>query len=364
VYPALAVAQALEVERERQPTGRVDIVYIGGVGGIEEGLVRRAGVRFVGIPAGGVHGIAPTRALQNLAKLMRGFGAVYRLGRRTRPDALLVTGGYASVPVALAAWMLRVPILVYLPDIEPGLAVQFVARLAARVAVTVEEAGAHFAPRKVLVTGYPVRAEFQDLDRTAARAALGLAPDEPVLLVMGGSRGARSINQALDEVLEPVLGMAQVVHVSGALDWPWVSERREGLPPALQARYRAFSYLHEIGPALASADLALCRAGAMTLGELPFFALPAILVPYPHAWRYQRVNAEWLAERGAAIWLADERLPETFLPTVRRLLSDRPALLEMSRRIAALARPDAASRLGDELFELSSLSSNLTGGDG
>ena len=341
---------------------KFDVLYVGGVGGVEERLVARAGLRFVGVPAGGVHGLAPWRAAQNLIKLIQGWWSAYRMGRRERPAALFVTGGYASVPVALAARMLRVPILVYLPDIEPGLAVRFIARLAAKVAVTVEDSRVYFSfssppmggkeGGKVVTTGYPVRAEFHELDRAEARAALGLASGEPVLLVMGGSRGARSINQALSGALEQVLELTQVVHVSGELDWPWVAERREALPAALKARYHAFPYLHEMGPAMAAADLTVCRAGASTLGELPFFGLPAVLVPYPHAWRYQRVNAEWLAGRGAAVQLDDERLPEELLPTVRRLLDDRPELAEMAERMRALARPNAAARLAEELGSL------------
>jgi UDP-N-acetylglucosamine--N-acetylmuramyl-(pentapeptide) pyrophosphoryl-undecaprenol N-acetylglucosamine transferase len=277
---------------------------------------------------------------------------VYRLGRQERPAALFATGGYASVPVALAAWMLRVPILVYLPDIEPGWAVRFVARLATRVAVTVEDSRSYFPARKVTVTGYPVRAEFHDLDRTRARASLELAADEPVLLVMGGSRGARAINQAFGDVLEQTLELVQVVHVSGELDWPWAKERRAALPEALRARYHAFPYLHKMELALAAADLVICRAGASTLGELPFFGLPAILVPYPHAWRYQQVNAEWLVGRGAAIQVEDGRLSGELLPVVRRLLGDRAALERMSRQMQALACPDAAARLAGELLAL------------
>jgi UDP-N-acetylglucosamine--N-acetylmuramyl-(pentapeptide) pyrophosphoryl-undecaprenol N-acetylglucosamine transferase len=136
------------------------------------------------------------------------------------------------------------------------------------------------------------------------------------------------------------------------LDWPWVSERREALPETLRDRYRAFPYLHQVGLALAAADLAVCRAGASTLGELPFFGLPAVLVPYPHAWRYQRVNAEWLTRQGAAIQLDDERLLEDLLPTVRRLLRDRAARMEVSERMQTLACPKAASRLADELLKL------------
>jgi undecaprenyldiphospho-muramoylpentapeptide beta-N-acetylglucosaminyltransferase len=352
VYPGLAVVQELIADRSLSVTeGKpVEVLYVGGKGGVEERLVARAGLRFVGVPAGGVHGLAPWRAGWNLIKLMRGWGGAYRLGRRERPAALFATGGYASVPVALAAWVLRVPTLVYLPDIEPGLAVRVIACLSARVAVTVEDSRSYFSARKVVVTGYPVRAEFRGLDRAQALASLGLVPGVPVLLVLGGSRGARSINQALSGVLEQVLELAQVVHVSGELDWPWVAERREALPAVLMARYNAFPYLHEeMGTALAAADLAICRSGASTLGELPFFGLPAVLVPYPHAWRYQRVNAEWLATRGAAVHVDDERLPEQLLPTVRRLLSNKAALVEMSERMHALARPDAAARLAGEL---------------
>jgi UDP-N-acetylglucosamine--N-acetylmuramyl-(pentapeptide) pyrophosphoryl-undecaprenol N-acetylglucosamine transferase len=346
VYPGLAVVQALRA------TGESEVTYVGGQGGIEEDLAGRAGLRFVGIPAGGVHGLAPWPAGQNIVKLIRGLRGAFRLGRQESPSALFATGGYASVPVALVAWVLRVPILVYLPDIEPGLAVRFIARLASKVAVTVEDSRSYFSDRKVVVTGYPVRSEFHDIDRAEARDALGLVQTEPVLLVMGGSRGARSINRALGGMLEHVLDMTQVIHLSGELDWPSVSRRRDGLPATLEGRYHAFPYLHEIGYALASADLAVCRSGASTLGELPFFGLPAVLVPYPHAWRYQQVNAEWLTERGAAITLEDGRLDEELLPTVRRLLRKPRLLAGMAERTRTLARPDAAERLAAELQAL------------
>jgi UDP-N-acetylglucosamine--N-acetylmuramyl-(pentapeptide) pyrophosphoryl-undecaprenol N-acetylglucosamine transferase len=332
--------------------GESDITYVGGQGGIEEELAARAGLRFVGIPAGGVHGLTLWRAVQNLVKLMRGWAASYRLGRRERPSALFATGGYASVPVALAAWTLRVPILVYLPDIEPGFAVRLIARLASKVAVTVEDSRSYLADRKLVLTGYPVRSEFHGLNRAEAREVLGLAQHEPVLLVMGGSRGARSINRALGGILERVLDMTQLIHLSGDLDWPWISERRDQLSEELRARYHAFPYLHEMGYALASADLAVCRAGASTLGELPFFGLPAVLVPYPHAWRYQRVNAEWLAERGAAVTISDDRLPRELLPTLQRLLLDRDRLSRMAQHARALSRPDAAARLAENLLAL------------
>jgi UDP-N-acetylglucosamine--N-acetylmuramyl-(pentapeptide) pyrophosphoryl-undecaprenol N-acetylglucosamine transferase len=348
VYPGLAVLRALE------RLGPVDPLYVGATDGVEQRLATRAGLPFKGVPAGGVHGLAPRVAVQNLTKVTRGFWAARGLGRQERPHALFVTGGYASVPVAMAAWTLRVPILLYLPDIEPGLAVRFIARLATRIAVTTEDSLAYFPARKTVVTGYPVRSSFADVDREQARARLGVTLDQPVVLIFGGSHGARSINQAVASNLEALLREAQVIHLSGKLDWPWVSERAEQLPPDLRARYSVHSYLHDMGTALAAADLVVCRAGASTLGELPYFGLPAILVPYPHAWRYQRTNARWLAARGAAIQVADEELDQGLLPAVRECLSDPEQLAQMRARAQSLARPDAAARLAMELRSLAS----------
>lgn len=324
---------------------------MGGRGSVEERLIARTDLPFIGIPAGGIHGLALWRAARNLFKLAQGFGVALREGRRRRPEALFVTGGYASVPVALAAWVLRVPILLYLPDIEPGLAVRFIARLATCIAVTAEESRAFLPAHKVVVTGYPVRPAFAGIRREVAREALGLVQDEPVLLVFGGSTGARSINRAVVAQLEGLLEMAQVVHVSGERDWEWVAEQAAGLPSSIRARYHPYPYLHDeaMGQALAAADLAICRAGASTLGELPYFGLPAVLIPYPYAWRYQKVNADWLASRGAAVILEDARLMEDLLPTVRALLTDVDRLAEMRARAGSLARPDAAAHLAQIL---------------
>lgn len=127
----------------------------------------------------------------------------------------------------------------------------------------------------------------------------------------------------------------------------------EALTPELAKRYCVFPYLHEeMGAAMAAADLAVCRSGASTLGELPFFGLPAVLVPYPHAWRYQRTNAEWLAARGAARLVEDDRLSSDLLPVVQQLLKDVDALAGMKRASSALAEPDAAMRLANELLVL------------
>jgi len=341
VYPALAIVAALRAHAE--------VLWVGGMGGMEASLVQREGIAFTAVPAAGVHGVGPRQLPGNLLRLARGVPAARRVITRFRPDVLLFTGGYVGVPVALAA--ARRPKVVYVPDLEPGLALKFVSRGAAAVCVTAEAGRAFYPARqRVVVTGYPTRPGLGQADKPQARLRLGLLADVPVVLVFGGSRGARSINQALWACLEDVLGSAQVVHVTGELDWPRVAAIRERLGGTLGRRYRPYAYLHEeMGLALAAADLAVARAGASTLGELPLFGLPAALVPYPYAWRYQQLNAEHMARQGAAVVLDDSKLGEQLLPSVRSLLADTLRLGTMAEAARRLARPGAAQAIAAEI---------------
>lgn len=353
MYPALAVAQALQAAAPEAGVARNALTWIGSIGGMEAELVARAGVPFIGIPAGGLHGVALLNAVRNGWQLTRGTFAALRHLRRERPNAILTTGGYVSGPVAVAAAWRHVPILVYLPDIEPAQSVKALARLATRIGVTVEDSRDFLPAKKVVVTGYPLGERITRWNRVAGRQALGLPLDDLVLLVFGGSRGARSINRALLAQLPALTEVAHVLHVSGELDWPEISAARETLPEDVKAHYHAYAYLHdEMGAAMAAADLAVCRAGASILGEFPYFGLPSILVPYPHAWRYQKVNAAWLADRGAAVVIDDAALPTQLAPTARALLQDTSRREAMANAARTLARPDAAQHLAELLVQV------------
>jgi UDP-N-acetylglucosamine--N-acetylmuramyl-(pentapeptide) pyrophosphoryl-undecaprenol N-acetylglucosamine transferase len=344
VYPALAVLQAIRAKAET--------LWVGGEGGMEARLVERADVPFKTIPAAGLHGVGVRSLPGNLVRLGRGYLAARHILADFRPDVLFFTGGYLAVPMALAG--ARIPSLLYVPDIEPGLALKTLARFAERIALTADVSRRYFPrSRRLLVTGYPTRLGLDRLSRAEARRTLGLDDRLPVLLVLGGSKGARSINNALLEALPTLLELAQVVHITGELDWPEIEAQARNLPAALAARYHAHAYLHEeMGAALAAADLAVSRAGASTLGEYPLFGLPAILVPYPYAWRYQRVNAEHLVSQGAALLLEDGRLSEQLLPLVTGLLGQTERLSAMRAAMQSLARPQAAESIGRQLVEL------------
>ncbi len=319
---------------------------------MEADLVTRAGVPFTAIPAAGVHGVGLGALPGNLLQLARGTFAARRIVSDFNPQVVFFTGGYVSAPVAVAAR--KRPILLYVPDIEPGLALRFLARFADVIALTAEDSRRYFNPRaRLAVTGYPTRAALGRWDRAAARQHFSLSDDLPVLLVFGGSKGARSINLPVIEHLHELLGLAQVIHITGNLDKTAAEGARSGLPESLSQRYHVFEYLHEdMGAALAAADLAITRAGASTLGELPLFGLPSILVPYQYAWRYQRTNAEYLQRHGAAVILEAGQLDSQLLPSLHGLFGAPERLQAMRQAMQSLARPEAAAQIAGLIREL------------
>lgn len=332
------------------------MMWIGTRGQMEEELVPRAGLRLETIDGGPVVGVPPQTMVMNSARLTWSMEKAARLMRRFRPQVLLLTGGYVNVPVALVGWARRVPAAIYLPDVEPGRAIRFLSRFADRVACTAEASRAFFPGKKVVVTGYPVRPELRAalaLSTEEALAEFELGPGRRTLFVFGGSRGARSINRALLAVLPALLEEFQVIHISGALDWAEVQTAASALSAGQRRYYRPYPYLHEqMGAAFRAADLVVARAGASMLGEAPTFGLPSVLVPYPHAWRYQKVNADYLTSQGAAVRLDDESLPERLLPVVRELLRDGQRLEAMAAAARALDRPEAAQAIARLLLDL------------
>ena len=332
---------------------RPEFLYLGCAASIEQELVARAGIPFQSIRAGGLRGKMPWTVMWNALQLAAGLVEASAVVRRFRPRGILVTGGYVSVPVVLAGFLARVPVLIYLPDIVPGLAIRRMARLAARVAVSFSETLSYFEPGKAVVTGYPVRPEFFGIDRTAARRHFGLAEGRLVVMIFGGSRGARHINQAVSARLEAWVRECQLVHVTGPADYAEAQSAREQLPEKLRDSYHLYAYLHDDMPeALAAADLVVARAGASTLGEFPALGLPAVLVPYPYSGQHQEANADYLVSRGAAVKIADADLERDLFPTVTELLRDPARMQSMRKRAQRLSQPEAAARIAGQLVQL------------
>ena len=351
VYPAVAVAEALHAACDE--LGRtLELLWVGAEGGMEADLVAREGIAFRGLEAGALRGSGPLGMVRGGQRLARGTRQARGLLREARPDAILATGGYVSVPLMLAARRERVPSLLYLPDMEPGWAVRMLSRWADRVAVSFQGVASYFDPDRVVVSGYPVRRALLEGASFTARQRLGL-DDDLTLLVFGGSRGARSINRAVGANLPQLLDAAQVVHVCGTGDYDEMCRLAEDVSPERRERYHLHAYLHAgMTDALLAANLVVARAGAGTLGEFPAVGVPSVLVPYPHAGAHQAVNAAYLADRGAAVVVSDGDLAARLAPVVLDLLRDGKRRTEMAAAASRLAVPDAARTIAHELLRL------------
>jgi len=347
VYPALAVAEVL-----REDAAAHELLYIGARGRMDEQLVKPTGLRFEAVRAAPLRVGSPIAALRNFATLLIGTAQAWFTLRRFRPDVVFATGGYASVPVGIAARARRRPLVVYLPDVTPGWAVRLLSKLATRIATTTDKSLRKLPVGKAQAVGYPVRAAFWSAERGEARKRLGLPQDGPVLLVTGASQGARSINRAVAQHLDRLLDGCLVLHLTGRADEAELRARRDALPAATRGRYYVFGFLDDMAGAMAAADLAVMRSGASVLGELPAAGLPAILVPGVYAAGHnQRDNAQFLADQGAAVVLENEQL-DRLNTVVRELLADEAHHRSMAEAMRKLARPNAAKDIARMLEEV------------
>jgi UDP-N-acetylglucosamine--N-acetylmuramyl-(pentapeptide) pyrophosphoryl-undecaprenol N-acetylglucosamine transferase len=353
--PALAVGRAL-VARGHRPE---DVLFVGSRRGLEARLVPQAGFPVVLLPGRGIVRRLTLRSIgQNAVSLVGLIVAAGRAGwlvARRRPRVVLSVGGYAGVPCAVAAVVLRVPLVLAESNGVAGAANRLVGRWARAAAVAFPGTG---LPREVL-TGNPVRPEILEADtspagRVAAREALGLPADRLVLAVTGGSLGARRINEATLGLTERWAERADVAihHVVGARDWPDISSRHPSLPPG-GLHYQAVEYEERMPQVLVAADLVLSRAGGTTLAELTDLGVPSVLVPLPIAPDdHQTVGARRLVDGGAAVLVADRDLTAERLDAeLSALFADRARLATMARSAAALGHPDAAQRVADLVEE-------------
>jgi UDP-N-acetylglucosamine--N-acetylmuramyl-(pentapeptide) pyrophosphoryl-undecaprenol N-acetylglucosamine transferase len=333
VVPALAVAGALRAEGAQ-------VAFIG-AGRAEAELVPRAGYELHAISVEGLSRTNPLRALRALARAAAAVPRARRLLRALKPDAVLGGGGYVAAPVVIAARTLGIPAVLTEADSRIGLSNRLLAPLARRVCLSFGPAPS--PDGRYRVTGRPIF-PFTG-DRETARAAFGVAAGEILVLVFGGSLGARSINLAAVEAFAQA--PFRVLHVCGRRDHAELAGRT--LAPTYELREQLEP--GEFSQALAAADLAVARAGGSVF-ELAAHGLPAILVPYPHATGdHQRTNAAWMARADAAVVIDDcELTPARLADEVQALLFDRARLQAMARAAAGLARPDAAADVAAELL--------------
>ena len=346
IFPAVAIANEL---RRRLPD--TEILFVGANGRMEMTRVPEAGYQIVGLD---ITGLQRRLTPQNLLFPLRVLRAVRKAGKlieEFRPDAVVGVGGYASAPVLLAATSRAIPSLIQEQNSYAGLVNKLLAKRVNKICVAYEGMEKFFPPQKLVITGNPVRTEISHGDSAEALHFFGLDPAKKTLLVIGGSLGARTLNQATAAAL-PQLRQAgiQLLWQTGKLYFP---EAQQQAAAHQHANLHALEFIQRMDLAYAAADVVISRAGALSVSELCLTGKASILVPSPNvAEDHQTKNALALASKGAAILISDEHAPARLYDEALRLLADTERQHQLSARVRELARPNATAAIVDELLRL------------
>jgi UDP-N-acetylglucosamine--N-acetylmuramyl-(pentapeptide) pyrophosphoryl-undecaprenol N-acetylglucosamine transferase len=331
VIPALAIANELK------KSYGAEVLFIGTARGIENRLVPGAGYPLKLVRVGALKNVSLMTRAKTAFDLPRAVWDASRMLNEFAPDVVIGVGGYASGPAMLAAVVKHIPTVAFEPNVVPGFANRVVARFVSGAAVHFEETGKYF--RHAEVTGVPVRQAFFEIAVPGNKTRGGV----PTLLVFGGSQGAHAINQAmircLPELRRQAPGM-HIIHQTGERDYKDALAAYKSLGESAEV----FKFIEDMPAAFARADLVVCRSGASTVAEITAAGKPAIFVPFPRAADdHQRVNAEALAQSGAAVVVEESKLEGVWLAeTIAALLGDPRRLEAMSEAARGLAHPDAA----------------------
>lgn len=343
VTPLLAVAETLG-----QIVPKIEFVFIGTRGGVEERLVKNAGLRYRAIVSGKLHRYWTVKNLVAPFLIAIGFVQSYRLLRRVGADCVLGAGGFVQVPVMWAAWLLGIPVIVHQQDVEPGLANLLCAPIAEKITVTFPESLLDFPPgwvlrhldgaadERIVWTGNPVR-QLDMPEREKALNKFGLDATYPTLLVMGGGTGSLAINRLIVEALPLLLRFVNIIHITG-------TGRGEVGPT--HDRYRAYEFVTDMAAVYGACDMVVARAGLGTITELALIHRPAIIVPMPGS--HQEANAALLAEHEAALVIEQAVLtPESLVSLIRGLLFEHALQKRLVKNMSELMPADAAVLVSD-----------------
>ncbi len=342
LFPGISIADAFKIRE-----GRNEILFVGSRRGIEEALIPTTGYELRTISVSGVRGKPLPRKLISLWTIPLGIAASIRIIGVFRPDLVIGVGGYASGPVVLAAFLLRIKRAIQEQNVIPGSTNRLLGRLSDAIFISFRESRSHFPKGKTILTGNPVRKNFLQGFEDIRRG------DQLNLLIFGGSQGAHRINEKMMEALDWLEGIRDVlsiIHQTGRDDLEFVSRnyQRRGFRASVKA------FIDDMAACYRDAHLVICRSGATTVSELSVCRRASILIPYPHATHnHQVLNAKALVEAGAARMISNSDLTGKLLAdTILSLHENRDEILAMEKRAGDLAQPNAADQIVDWCYKL------------
>ena len=353
IYPALTLIRTIQ---KKVPDA--EFLYVGTNAGLESDIIPKENLPFTAVD---IQGFQRRFSLANILRAGQACCGVLKamnIVRQFKPDAAVGTGGYVCGPILLAASLLHVPALIQEQNVVAGITNKILSKFVDRVAIGTEEAAALFPAKKVVFTGNPIRPEVMSAEKEDGIKAFGLDRNKKTILVSGGSRGARSINKAIIGVLKHYAGSndVQILLVTGSNGYDDVMKdiAEAGVNLSEAGNLIIRPYLYNMPLAMAAADLAVFRAGAIGIAELMARGIPSVLVPYPYAAEnHQEFNARAVEKNGAAVLILDKELSsERLLEVVTDLLNDETKLENMRRASKTLGRPKAADEIADMIIAL------------
>lgn len=353
IYPALTLIRTLQ-----QKVDKLEVLYVGTHAGLEADIIPKEGIPFATVDLQGFKRSLSPENLLRAARAIKGVGKAMGIVRKFQPDVVVGTGGYVCGPVLMAASLLGISSLIQEQNVIPGITNKILSKFVNKIATGYQEANGAFPAKKVVFTGNPIRQEVMAQRQEADYEAFDLHPGTTTILVSGGSRGARTINRAMVEVLKHYAGRrdVQILHATGKVEYEDIISRisAAGLDLQQADNIKVKPYLYNMPQAMAIADLAIFRAGATGLAELTAKGIPAILVPYPYAAEnHQEHNARAVEKAGAArVILNKDLTAQGLIQAIDELIGKPEKLQAMAKASAKLGRPEAADTISELIIEL------------
>ena len=353
IYPALTLIRTLQ-----QKVDKLEVLYVGTHAGLEADIIPKEGIPFATVDLQGFKRSLSPENLLRAARAIKGVGKAMGIVRKFQPDVVVGTGGYVCGPVLMDASLLGIPSLIQEQNVIPGITNKILSKFVNKIATGYQEANGAFPAKKVVFTGNPIRQEVMAQRQEVDYEAFDLHPGTTTILVSGGSRGARTINRAMVEVLKHYAGRrdVQILHATGKGEYEDIISRisAAGLDLQQADNIKVKPYLYNMPQAMAIADLAIFRAGATGLAELTAKGIPAILVPYPYAAEnHQEHNARAVEKAGAArVILNKDLTAQGLIQAIDELIGKPEKLQAMAKASAKLGRPEAADTISELIIEL------------
>jgi UDP-N-acetylglucosamine--N-acetylmuramyl-(pentapeptide) pyrophosphoryl-undecaprenol N-acetylglucosamine transferase len=347
IFPAISIANAL---REKDPG--IQILFVGAQGRLEMEKVPEAGYRIIGLPVAGFQRRLNLKIFSFLVKLWKSMQMSKKIIKDFKPDIAVGVGGFASGPIMRAAIDVRIPVIIQEQNSYAGITNRMLAKSAAKICVAYEGMEKFFPSDRIVITGNPVRQDLINIkvSKNEGLKHFGLSDNKETILILGGSLGARTINNSVMNILERIPENVQVIWQTGKY---YYEEAFEKYKNSEVKNVVVVDFIRRMDLAYEVADVIISRAGAGTISELAIIGKPIILVPSPNvAADHQTFNAKSLKNRNAAILIPDSEAETSLMEEALNLINDKKKRIELSENLKKLAIPDSASRIADEILSL------------